>query len=210
MKSLPLHVRLPSPPRPFVGREADLARLRSARDAGARVIVLTGAPGVGKTALLAEHLGRHEAVERVIFVDMGAAPTEGGARGPLLDALLAAAPDATPPPADDGARDAWLVDTAEAGAFTVVLDGLERAHAGADALVAALGRHARRSAWWITSRGLAPAPSAALVPVPLGPMATDELIELARFVATAAGLDPARADAAAARAHAPPGSCSRA
>lgn len=48
---LPLHLRAPNPPEPFVGRADDLAWLRSRR-----VAVIAGPEGWGKTALVAQHL----------------------------------------------------------------------------------------------------------------------------------------------------------
>src|SRR5262245_17018966 len=43
----------------LIGRERDLARLDHAFGGGARIVTLTGAPGVGKTRLACEYAARH-------------------------------------------------------------------------------------------------------------------------------------------------------
>ena len=53
--NVPLNLQ---PPRPFVGREADLHELACAFDSGVRVVKVVGAGGIGKTALAAAFAAR--------------------------------------------------------------------------------------------------------------------------------------------------------
>jgi restriction system protein len=67
------HLNPPLPPRPFIGRDAELERLE--REVYRREprypdmpIVITGEPGIGKTAFAAEFVARHSRRERSIWV----------------------------------------------------------------------------------------------------------------------------------------------
>jgi len=164
---LPLSLRVPGPPRPFVGRAAELARLAAVEGDGARVVVVAGQVGVGKTALVCEHLARTGHADRAIRVDLG----EDDA--PLVTAIAAALRAAGAPDGDDPDV-AWLVDTASALDAVVLLDGLERVHSGAEALLEALARYSRRGRWWCTTRTLRPHAVGGLVVVPVPELSAAE------------------------------------
>lgn len=67
----PVQNQLPVPPRPFVGREAELERLTAALRDGGRVVI-EGASGVGKTALASVFAwsASHQYPDGMIFVDL--------------------------------------------------------------------------------------------------------------------------------------------
>jgi WD40 repeat protein/DNA-binding SARP family transcriptional activator len=82
---------------PLIGREADLGwlreRWRDARGGAGRLILITGAPGIGKTRLVAELAGElHERGGEVVYV--GGAPPHGDVAAALGRARRAAGPAA--------------------------------------------------------------------------------------------------------------------
>lgn len=133
--------RLP-PPRPLVGREAELAALAAEAASGARLVTLTGPSGIGKSALAAAHaraLVDLGACASALFVDLSDARDLDG----LVDAALAAmgVPGGPTERARRGAGAAPHAGEAlqALGACVVVLDGLDGVlRADADGAAAAI------------------------------------------------------------------------
>lgn len=111
---------LPAPLTPFVGREPELARLRALlADPYARLITLTGPPGVGKTRLALESAQRARAtfVDGVCYVSSESLSTEERLPAALAEAL-----------ALDGGNDplAAILHHLRDRELLLLLDGFER------------------------------------------------------------------------------------
>ena len=126
----PVQRQLPTSPSSFVGRQGELARLVAGVDeAEAPITLISGMPGVGKTAL-AIHWA-HRVADRFpdgqLFVDMHGYDTAGvplspdDALGSLLHAL-GVAPDAVP--ADLDARAAVFRSLSSSRRLLIVLDNV--------------------------------------------------------------------------------------
>lgn len=190
-QALPLSLRLPNPPAPFVGRAQEIRWLRTAVER-APITILSGAGGLGKSALALFTLHARfpaRAAETLYLSFRDVDPHEPAALG-VVRALVSAgglrsfdwaevlrAPDAL---------GALAVELAEAQGRWLVLDDMQHGEA---AQVGALLRHAARygrdSRWILTTRE-APAEGALLGQVlHLGPMSDLDLTRLTR------ALDPA-------------------
>ena len=76
---------VPRPSNLFVGRAGEIERLEGLLAAGHPVVTLWGAGGIGKTRLAAEVA--HRSSRRVVWVDLSAVATTGGALSALALAL---------------------------------------------------------------------------------------------------------------------------
>src|SRR5262245_56122966 len=135
--SLPLRYRLPNPPSPFLGRDAETAWLAEALQR--RPVACVSAPGgLGKTALVLHTLHRKHArqLDRIVFVRLGPDLAPDELRQEALRALAAAAGIETIDwgalQGDADALTTAVLDLAESppgggGALWVVLDDLHHA-----------------------------------------------------------------------------------
>lgn len=142
--SLPLALRVPNPPVPFVGRAAQVRAVEAALVRGP-VVVLSGEAGIGKSALVAAVVQRlaPPTVVRVSLRDHGEPPAltvaralfRLEARGVELGVAL-----------DDDALSALCLDLAETHAAFVVLEDAHAApFAAVDALLSCFSAFARRA-----------------------------------------------------------------
>jgi predicted ATPase/DNA-binding winged helix-turn-helix (wHTH) protein len=99
---------------PFVGRSAELAAIEGLFAGGARVVVLLGPPGVGKTRLARALAGPLDAV----WCDLSEVETAEAALGVVAQGLGL--------PADRGDPERILPALAARGPLTLVIDGVDR------------------------------------------------------------------------------------
>ena len=162
---------------PFVGRRRELGRMRGAIEAAAEdgtsaIVVVSGAPGLGKTRVLdtlVDELGlspirvRFEAERAAAPYDLIRAWTAGAGdcedEGPFADLMVAleravTLGDARHDPAvlADQIRVAWsrwLETDTHAALAPLVVDGIDRADRVSTRLLAAALAHRRESAWTV-------------------------------------------------------------
>lgn len=137
---VPLRLRPPNPPSPFLGRDDDVARLSTLLDRGP-VAIVWGFSGVGKSALVQATLDARgpEALARTVWLR-----SDGDVLRALSACLVELGADAGAGVADV-AED--VAEALEATGLQVVVDGIERLgdDAGLAALARLLSRHARRA-----------------------------------------------------------------
>ncbi|MEV6329126.1 BTAD domain-containing putative transcriptional regulator [Streptomyces sp. NPDC051909] len=187
---------LPRTPRGFLGRERELDELDAAVDA-ARVAIVTGPAGVGKTALALQwaHRRAPRFPDGVLYADLrGFSPDEGlEAADVLREFLLALGVPPRRVPESPTAAAALYRSLTEDRALLVVLDNVRAADRAGPLLPAGA-----RSAAVVTSRlrlgGLVVSELAR--PVPLGVLGVDES---AALLSAAVGADRVAAEPAAAR-----------
>lgn len=131
-----------------VGREAELAelarRLGQTRTRGADAVLVVGAPGMGKTALLRE-VEKRAAERAVAVLHACAAPWEADVPGALMRQLVQGEPSTDPTAASDQLADA-VVQALEAQAGSpaalLLVDDADRAdELSTQALTSAVRRH---------------------------------------------------------------------
>ncbi|MFD5328455.1 BTAD domain-containing putative transcriptional regulator [Streptomyces sp. NPDC127092] len=192
---LPAPDLLPRTPRGFMGRERELTALDAAVDT-ARVAIVTGPAGVGKTALALHwaHLRADRFEDGVLYADLrGFSPDDGlDAPDVLREFLLALGVPPRRVPESPTAAAALYRSLTEDRAVLVVLDNVRGAEEARPLLPAGA-----RGAAVVTSRlrlgGLVVSELAR--PVPLGVLGLDES---AALLAAAVGADRVTAEPAAA------------
>lgn len=192
---IPLHLRAPNPPEPFLGRDQDLAWLRSRR-----VAVVTGPSGWGKSALVAAHVRGPGLVLRLEGRDEPRVPLAARVLRALAVALGIATVDLGRGEGDDVV--ARAIDLADGADATLWLDHVAGSDADAAQLITLAARYARRARLYTTA--LAPLSD---VPIELqrsiSPLAPGELVALA--TALDPSLDEAHAQRLARLAEGSPG-----
>ncbi len=121
---------------PLIGREADLAALDAAFAEGARLVVVIGLPGVGKSRLVASWVARVSRERRVASSAVGSCVT----RDALAQTLAAVVPGAARASSADAMADDLARTLREGPTELLVLDELENLDPDALAFVARLAR----------------------------------------------------------------------
>lgn len=158
MSEVALRHRVPNPPPVFVGRGAEVERLRTMIERGP-VSVVWGLGGLGKSALVSEVLRRSfpQELGRAVLVAMRPGDSVDQLRGEAL-AALARANGLDDEALEETARDpeavvATLIDLAERQKIFVVLEDLHHGDFdAAKALLGAIARYARDSRWIVATR----------------------------------------------------------
>ncbi|MGE0785087.1 MAG: AAA family ATPase [Sandaracinaceae bacterium] len=198
--TIPLTLRVPNPPHPFVGRDAELAALDRALDGG-RAALVVGLPGIGKSALARAWVARRESAQDAVLISIEPSPRPGDARTiaaqALAQVLRVSATGGTDPAGDL----ALALDMADEAELLVVIDDATNASAGSVmALLAGADAYARRARWLVLSRE---APEGAAVSLNVSAMSKAEMTKLADAVA--ADLDAHARERSVKEAHGSPG-----
>ena len=181
----PTRSNLPSVTAELVGRDAELARLGSLIDGGARLVTVVGPGGIGKTSLAIRH-GLSEVGKgtwrEVHFVDLSACATAEDVVRTVAEAL-----DARLAMQDLDAGVSFLAGTLRGrGAALVILDDAERTAAELALVLSRWLEECRRTTFVVTSRERLRIAGEAVLPVgPLDPDAAAQLFQ--RCVGPAAG-----------------------
>ncbi len=131
----------------FIGREADLAGLVAAFEAGARVVTLVGPGGIGKTRC-ARELAARLAPARFVFCDLSSARSADDVATAVCEAL-GVAPGSRPN--DDSPSRVAAAITA-AGSPALLLDNFEHLTSAAPATIGAWLPSAPHARFLVTSR----------------------------------------------------------
>ena len=175
----------------LVGRDAEVASLLALLgEGGARLVAVTGLPGVGKTRLVVEVAGRlHESGAARVLWDAATAPAPGGTAARLrllVHSALAVAEDG-----EGWDALAALIGDREA---VLVLDGHDPTWPDPDRALALL-HHCRRLRLLRTTRGSRPIPGERVVALP--PLTPGHAARLLHRLAGLSGVpDPALVEVA--------------
>ncbi|MFO0686933.1 MAG: hypothetical protein U0234_33020 [Sandaracinus sp.] len=182
---IPLHLRAPNPPEPFLGRAVDLAWLRARR-----VAVVLGPTGWGKSALVAAHVAVPGLVLRLEARGEPRVPLAARVLRALAAALGIATGELGRVEGDDAV--ARAIDLADAADATLWVDDVAPDDDDAALLIALAARYARRARVYATA--LAP-----LSGVPVELHLSPSPLGLAELVALVDALDPSLTEAHAQR-----------
>lgn len=182
---LPRAFRLPNAPHPFVGREAALVQMREVLDS-ASALVVSGPAGVGKSALALRYLHAVHGAEAGsgllarIGVDLAPPEQLEAQLRRLLAMGPATAPDWRVLDADPEEALAALIDLADAGQWTLLLDNADLPETRTLVrIVSAASRWARRSRWILTTRDVPASFPAELPVLALPPLDRTEISAIA-------------------------------
>lgn len=155
--AIPLRYRVPNAPLPYEGRAEEERWLVDGLSTGTYCVVV-GPGGMGKTSLVL-HTVQHYLSEgaNAMYVDVRPSETAEDIRVELARALLAVHPmegvDWANMVGDSDALGAVVIDLAETGGWTVILDDAQNAKKGSvAAFIQQLEKYARRSRWVIATR----------------------------------------------------------
>jgi excisionase family DNA binding protein len=168
---------LPPPRGRFIGRTEEIGRLGEMFGAGARIVTVVGAPGVGKTRLAARYAELQ--ARGGSFCDLGEATSLDQVCIAVLEGLGV---PAVPHASTERALDESLRALSRRGQVFVVLDDVERVVAHAATIVSKAARAAPESRWLVTSRErlrIADEHALDLAPMPLDTHAIELFVERA-------------------------------